>query len=73
MCHRLLECSLGRREQDDRDHYKNKRLDMSGPLLSMLFRIMFKKLAKDAQTFLKKKVDRGEEINLSVKLFEVEQ
>jgi len=33
MCHRLLECSLGRREQDDRDHYKNKRLDMSGPLL----------------------------------------
>lgn len=65
MCHRLLECSLGRREQDDRDHYKNKRLDMSGPLLSMLFRIMFKKLAKDAQTFLKKKVDRGEEINVS--------
>ena len=65
MCHRLLECSLGRREQDDRDHYKNKRLDMSGPLLSMLFRIMFKKLAKDAQTFLKKKVDRGEEINIS--------
>ena len=31
----------------------------------MLFRIMFKKLAKDAQTFLKKKVDRGEEINIS--------
>jgi DNA-directed RNA polymerase II subunit RPB2 len=65
MCHRLLECSLGRREQDDRDHYKNKRLDMSGPLLAMLFRIMFKKLSKDAQAFLKKKVDRGDDINVS--------
>ena len=65
MCHRILECSLGRRQESDRDHYKNKRLDMAGPLLAMLFRIMFTKLAKDAHTFLKKKVDRSEDINVS--------
>lgn len=64
MVHRLLECSLGRREEDDRDHYKNKRLDMSGPLLALLFRIMFKKLAKDAQLALKKCADRGRDLNV---------
>ncbi|KAL0399816.1 UNVERIFIED_CONTAM: DNA-directed RNA polymerase II subunit RPB2 [Sesamum radiatum] len=30
---RLLLCALGRRPEDDRDHYANKRLDLAGPLL----------------------------------------
>ena len=38
MVHRLLLAALGRREQDDRDHYGNKRLDLAGPLLAFLFR-----------------------------------
>lgn len=36
--HRLLLVRLGRRREDDRDHYANKRLDLGGPLLSGLFR-----------------------------------
>lgn len=36
--HRLLLCALGRRAEDDRDHYGNKRLDLAGPLLGSLFR-----------------------------------
>ena len=36
--HRLLLCALGRRAEDDRDHYGNKRLDLAGPLLGGLFR-----------------------------------
>ena len=35
---RLLLASLGRRELDDRDHYGNKRLDLAGPLMALLFR-----------------------------------
>lgn len=38
--HRLLLCALGRRAEDDRDHYGNKRLDLAGPLLGGLFRMV---------------------------------
>uniref|UniRef100_M4DWH9 DNA-directed RNA polymerase subunit beta n=1 Tax=Brassica campestris TaxID=3711 RepID=M4DWH9_BRACM len=37
---RLLRCALGRKPEDDRDHYGNKRLDLAGPLLGGLFRMM---------------------------------
>ena len=40
--HRLLLVALGRREEDDRDHYGNKRLDLGGPLLANLFRQLFR-------------------------------
>ncbi|GAB4831192.1 DNA-dependent RNA polymerase II [Ancistrocladus abbreviatus] len=40
--HRLLLCALGRRAEDDRDHYGNKRLDLAGPLLGGLFRMLFR-------------------------------
>lgn len=39
--HRLLLCALGRRAEDDRDHYGNKRLDLAGPLLGGLFRMVW--------------------------------
>lgn len=38
--HRLLLCALDRRPEDDRDHYGNKRLDLAGPLLGGLFRMV---------------------------------
>ncbi len=38
--HRLLLCALDRRAEDDRDHYGNKRLDLAGPLLGGLFRMV---------------------------------
>ena len=44
MIHRMLLVALGRREQDDRDHYANKRLDLGGPLLAQLFRQLFRKV-----------------------------
>lgn len=64
MVHRLLLCALGRRE-DDRDHYGNKRLDLAGPLLAGLFRMLFRKLTKDVRMYLQKCVDNGKEINLT--------
>lgn len=44
MVHRLLLVALGRRELDDRDHFGSKRLDLAGPLLSILFRGLFRNL-----------------------------
>ncbi|EFJ26753.1 hypothetical protein SELMODRAFT_148107 [Selaginella moellendorffii] len=63
--HRLLLCALGRRAEDDRDHYGNKRLDLAGPLLGSLFRQLFRKLTKDVRAYLQKCVDNGKEVNLA--------
>lgn len=61
MVNRLLQCYLGRKEEDDRDHAGNKRLDLAGPLLAYLFKILFKKLTKelkmDAQRLVNAKAD----------------
>lgn len=65
MVHRLLLVSLGRRAEDDRDHYANKRLDLGGPLLAALFRQLFRKLTKDVRQALQKCVDKGKEVNLN--------
>ena len=54
MVHRLLLAALGRRELDDRDHYGKKRMDLAGPLLASLFRMLFKKLTKDIGAYLRK-------------------
>jgi len=42
MINRLIQASLGRTSEDDRDYYGKKRLDMAGSLLSGLFRQLFR-------------------------------
>ena len=54
---------LGRRGEDDRDHYANKRLDLGGPLLANLFRLLFRKLTKDIRMYMQKQVDAGKEVS----------
>ena len=44
MVHRLLQVRLGRREEDDRDHFGKKRLDLAGPLLASIFRSNYYKM-----------------------------
>jgi DNA-directed RNA polymerase II subunit RPB2 len=66
MIHRLLLCSLGRRPEDDRDHYGNKRLDLGGPLLAQLFRQLFRKLTKDVRLYCQRCIDSGKEIQLQL-------
>ena len=43
---KLIQCSLGLRDCDDRDSYLNKRIDSSGALLGALFRQYYTKLIK---------------------------
>lgn len=64
MIHRLLLVALGRRPEDDRDHYANKRLDLGGPLLAGLFRLLFRKLQKDVRYYVQRCVDKGKDINI---------
>lgn len=56
MVRKLLMAALGRIDQDDRDHYKNKRIHMCGPMLAMLFRAslrrMMKTFIRDSRKFL---------------------
>ncbi|CAB4492228.1 DNA-directed RNA polymerase II subunit RPB2 [Rhizophagus irregularis] len=66
MVHRLLLAALGRRELDDRDHYGKKRMDLAGPLLASLFRMLFKKLTKDVSAYLRKCIDGNREFNLNL-------
>ena len=68
MVHRLGNCALGRANEDDRDHYGKKRLDMAGALFAGLFRQLFRKFAKDTQNNLKQAIDsgKGEKINMSL-------
>lgn len=54
MIHRLLLAALERRELDDRDHFGKKRLDLAGPLLAGLFRMLFRKVTKDVYRYLQK-------------------
>lgn len=64
MVHRLMLVVLKRRGEDDRDHYANKRLDLGGPLLANLFRLLFRKLTKDVRMYVQKCVDNGKEVNV---------
>ena len=66
MVHRMLQCALGRREVDDRDHFGKKRLDLAGPLMAGLFRMLFNKLTKDVYKYLQKCVENNREFNLTL-------
>ena len=66
MVHRMLQCALGRRDVDDRDHFGKKRLDLAGPLMAGLFRMLFNKLTKDVYKYLQKCVESNREFNLTL-------
>ncbi|KAI0756840.1 DNA-dependent RNA polymerase II second largest subunit [Daedaleopsis nitida] len=66
MIHRLLLAALERRDLDDRDHFGKKRLDLAGPLLANLFRMLFRKLTKDVYRYLQKCVETHKEFNLAL-------
>ena len=58
MIFRLGNCALGRAYGDDRDHYGKKRLDMSGVLLSGIFRQLFRRFTKKTETVMKDAMKR---------------
>ncbi len=62
----VLELSLGERKEDDKDHYANKRLKLSGDLMEDLFRTSFNSLMKDLKYQLERNWGRKKsELNIS--------
>lgn len=61
MINKLLNCALGRHKPDDRDSYTNKRVDLVGPLLDMLFRQFFKKMINECNKYWKKRTNNNDE------------
>lgn len=55
----LLRAAYGYTQQDDRDSYLNKRIDLTGTLLNNLFRNYFNKLVKDMQKSIIKEINTG--------------
>ncbi|KAK7746452.1 DNA-dependent RNA polymerase II [Cytospora paraplurivora] len=66
MTHKLLQCALGRRDTDDRDHFGKKRLDLAGPLLAKLFRNIVKKLTGDMMAYMKRCIQEGKNFDLTL-------
>jgi len=65
MACRVIELRLGRRKPDDKDHFKNKRLRLAGPLLADLFRVAFRNLTRDIKYQLERIGVKGPIITVS--------
>lgn len=59
MLKKIIDVSRGNRPTDDKDHYMNKRLRMSGDLLIDLFRVNFKVLISDILYNFQRIIKRG--------------
>jgi DNA-directed RNA polymerase subunit B len=65
MACRVIELKMGRRSTDDKDHFKNKRLRLAGPLLADLFRVAFRNLTRDIKYQLERIGVKGPIITVS--------
>jgi DNA-directed RNA polymerase subunit B len=61
----VLELSLGKRREDDKDHYANKRLKLAGDLMEDLFRVAFANVIKDLKYQLERSYARHRELKIS--------
>jgi DNA-directed RNA polymerase beta subunit/intein/homing endonuclease len=59
MANKLIQTSLGWIQQDDRDSYLNKRIELTGTLLNNLFRNYFNKLVKEMQKQIVREINTG--------------
>ena len=59
MANKLVKASLGMINEDDRDYYGKKRLDMAGSLLGNHFRQLFRNFTDVMTKILKRDIDNG--------------
>ncbi|MFC6961722.1 DNA-directed RNA polymerase subunit B'' [Halocatena marina] len=65
MAEACFELALNRREADDKDHYANKRLKVSGDLMRDLFRTALNKLARDVKYQLERANMRNRRLSVN--------
>ncbi len=73
MIHKLLDVVLGRAAPDDRDHYANKRVLMSGALLTQLFRALFRRVTRDLRSKMYRKLQAAPNMDLTKTMTLVDQ
>jgi len=61
----VLELAIGLRQEDDKDHYANKRLKLAGDLMEDLFRVGFMALCKDLKYQVERAHARGRDVKIS--------
>ncbi|KAK0707818.1 DNA-dependent RNA polymerase 2 rpb140 [Lasiosphaeris hirsuta] len=66
MVHKLLQCVLGRRDTDDRDHFGKKRLDLAGPLMAKLFRGLVRRITQELMQYMKRCIDGNKHFSLAL-------
>ncbi|WNY25110.1 DNA-directed RNA polymerase subunit B'' [Methanolapillus millepedarum] len=65
MAESCFELALGKRNEDDKDHYSNKRLKLAGDLMEDLFRVSFNRLSRDIKYQLERANMRNRELNVA--------
>lgn len=65
MASKAVELAYGIRKEDDKDHYANKRLELSGKLMEHLFRYAFKYFIKDLKFQIDRTITRRRKLNIS--------
>jgi len=66
MINKTLNVVLDRRDVDDRDHCGKKRMDLGGPLLASLFKMLFKKLCVETSKHMQKCIENGRDFNIAL-------
>ncbi|MCX8171818.1 MAG: DNA-directed RNA polymerase subunit B'', partial [Candidatus Bathyarchaeota archaeon] len=66
MAARVIELKMGRRKPDDKDHVRNKRLKLAGPLLADLFRVAFRNLCRDIKYQLERMGSKRRLVSVSI-------
>ena len=57
MIKKVLDIVTERREYDDRDHYGNKRVDVTGPLLGTIFRNGYSRVYNECNSYIDKRLN----------------
>lgn len=65
MIEKLVQCSHDQIMEDDRDHFKNKRIDLSGQLLANLFRQLYRRMYKEFLSGCTKSLKSGKIFNVN--------
>ncbi|MEM2924397.1 MAG: DNA-directed RNA polymerase subunit B [Methanocellales archaeon] len=65
MAEACFELALGRRGEDDKDHYSNKRIKLAGDLMEDLFRVSFSRLTQDIKYQVERASMRNRELNVN--------
>ena len=65
MITQIIMCTIGLRTEDDRDHFKNKRIELSGNLIAGMFRHLYKRTHKEFSTNVCKALEGGKVINIT--------